>query len=153
MFGKSISHIKNLRLPLLTSLYFFRELTQQHTGNRTRRLQCGYLVCFKVRSSPSIASLRIGVCVVLKYGPTLPQTPSDVKSLAHIAQSIRPETRGRDILACYREATSKPHGSLIICLQQPNQFMLRNSCMSECFDIEGVAVDDNGDVRLGGKYY
>lgn len=88
------------------------ELTQNHTGSRTRRLNCGYLVCFA--------------------------TPADVKSLAHICRSIHPETKGQDILAAYRQATSQKHRCLVICLHQPSQFMFRDTDMNTCFDLEAL---------------
>ena len=93
------------------------ELTQAHTASRTRRLQCNYLVCFA--------------------------TPTDVKSLAHIARSIKPETKGHDILEAYRQATEghNGHGCLVMCLGQPNEFMFRNTDMRECFDL-GAAPED-----------
>ena len=96
------------------------ELTQRHTGNRTRRLNCGYLICFA--------------------------TPADVKSLAHICNSIRPETRGRDILQAYRIATESHngHGCLVICLQQPSRYMFRNTSMSTCFDLDGPLLAPDG---------
>lgn len=96
---------------LSTDIY---ELTQAHTGSRTRRLNVGYLVCFA--------------------------TPADVKSLAHIAQSIRPETKGHDILEAYRQATESHdgHGCLVICLQQPNEYMFRNTDMRICFDLDSL---------------
>jgi hypothetical protein len=125
------------------------ELTQRHTGNRTRRLNCGYLVCFA--------------------------TPADVKSLSHICNSIRPETKGRDVLQAYRVATESHdgHGCLVICLQQPGRFMFRNTSkrylyppyffhtltqtatligMNVCFDLDGVPVDADGVPRLGARY-
>jgi hypothetical protein len=104
------------------------ELTQAHTGSRTRRLNSGYLVCFA--------------------------TPADVKSLAHICNSIRPETKGHDILAAYRVATESHngHGCLVICLQQPNEFMFRNTSMSICFDMNSIPVDGNGVPHVGGFY-
>lgn len=87
------------------------EVTQTHTGSRTRRLNVGYLVCFA--------------------------TPADVSSLAHICRSIKPETKGHDILDAYRVATEgrDGHGCLVICLQQPNEFMFRNTSMDKCFDL------------------
>jgi hypothetical protein len=88
------------------------ELTQNHTGSRTRRLNCGYLVCFA--------------------------TPADVKSLAHICRSIHPETKGQDILAAYRQATSQKHHCLVICLHQPSRYMFRDTCMNTCFDLEAL---------------
>jgi hypothetical protein len=89
------------------------ELVQCHTNSRTRRLQVGYMVCFA--------------------------TPSDVKSLAHICNSIRPETKGHDLLQCYREATESKngHGCLIISLNSPREFMFRKNVMDECFDLRG----------------
>jgi hypothetical protein len=87
------------------------ELTQAHTASRLRRLNAGYLVTFA--------------------------TPADTKSLAYICQSIRPETRGKDILAAYRISTESRdgHGCLVICLQQPNEFMFRNTDMRVAFDM------------------
>lgn len=87
------------------------ELTQTHTGSRTRRLQTGYLVNFA--------------------------TPADVKSLAHICNSIKPETKGHDILQAYRTATESHngHGCLVMCMQQPNKYMFRNTDMRVCFDL------------------
>lgn len=104
------------------------ELTQKHTGSRTRRLNCGYLVCFA--------------------------TPADVKSLLHICNSIRPETKGRDVLQAYRVATESHdgHGCLVICLQQPNAYMYRNTSMNVCFDLSSIPVDQDGVVRLGARY-
>lgn len=103
---------------LFTSARHFKtdvwELTQAHTGNRTRRLNCGYLCCFA--------------------------TPSDVKSLAHICASIRPETKGHDLLAAYRVATESHdgHGCLVMCLNQPNEFMFRNTDMRTCIDLAAL---------------
>ena len=104
------------------------ELNQAHTTARTRRLQAGYLVCFA--------------------------TPSDVKSLAHICRSIRPETKGRDVLAAYREATTSHngHGCLVMCLQQPNEFMFRNTDMKECFDLSAIPVDSDGTPIIGSQF-
>jgi len=95
------------------------ELTQTHTGSRTRRLQCSFLICFA--------------------------TPSDARSLAHIARSIRPETGGKDILEAYRTATSsrEGHGCLVICLGQQPEFMFRNTDMRICFDLKPRPIDTN----------
>jgi len=98
------------------------EITQTHTGSRTRRLNSGLLVTF--------------------------QTRADVGSLAHIARSIRPETKGHDVLACYRQATSKPHGCLIIDLVQPNQFMFRDTSLNTAFDLDAVQFDETGRPQL-----
>lgn len=88
------------------------QLTQAHTDSRTRRLQCGYLVCFG--------------------------TPADTGSLAHIARSINPETGGRGIMACYRNATAghNGHGCLVVCLNQPPEIMLRNTDMREAYALD-----------------
>lgn len=101
------------------------QLTQAHTDSRTRRLQVGYLICFA--------------------------TPADVSSLAHIARSVRPETKGHDVLAAYRTATESydGHGCLIICLNQPNDIMFRNTRMDECFDLNALPVDDHGNTCIG----
>lgn len=104
------------------------ELNQNHTSSRTRRLQAGYLICFA--------------------------TPSDVKSIAHIARSIKPETAGKDVMAAYREATSSKngHGCLVICLNQPEQFMFRNTDMRRCFDLKALPLDENGNPVIGAQY-
>lgn len=105
------------------------QLTQAHTDSRTRRLQVGYLICFS--------------------------TPADVASLAHIARSIRPETKGHDVIAAYRTATESynGHGCLVICLKQPNEYMFRNTRMDTCFDLSALPVDENGVTRLGATLY
>ena len=98
------------------------ELNQAHTTSRTRRLQVGYLICFA--------------------------TPSDVRGLAHVARSIKPETKGRDILAAYREATESRdgHGCLVISLGQPGPFMFRNTDMAVAIDMETL----ENEMRLKG---
>lgn len=104
------------------------QLTQEHTYARRRRLNVGYLVCFA--------------------------TPACVGSLAHICRELRPETKGRDVLRCYREATQghDGHGCLVVCLKQPNQFMFRNTDMRVAFDLEDpVPVDEEGVPLLGGN--
>lgn len=105
------------------------ELTQNHTGVRTRRHQVAYLMCFRV--------------------------PSDVRSIAHLARSVRPETGGHDIMAAYRVATESHdgHGCLVMCLNQPNEFMFRNTCMDVCFDLNGVPVTKDGTPVIGANLY
>lgn len=105
------------------------QLTQEHTDSRTRRLNVGYLICFA--------------------------TPACVKSLAHVCNEIKPETGGKDILAAYRAATEDydGHGCLVICLNEPRQFMFRNTRMDVCFDLESPPVDDDGVPILGGRMW
>lgn len=102
------------------------QLTQEHTYARRRRLNVRYLVCFK--------------------------TPACVRSLHHICSEIRPETRGRDVLECYRQAVEQHggHGCLVICLDQPNQFMFRSTDMRDAFDLDAPPVDEDGTPVLGG---
>jgi hypothetical protein len=88
------------------------QLTQNHTDSRTRRLQCGYLITFR--------------------------TPADKASLAWIAKSLRPETNGKDVLEAYNIATGKPNGCLIMALNQPNEFMFRDTQMDVGFDMEAL---------------
>ncbi len=104
------------------------ELNQAHTTARTRRLQAGYLICFA--------------------------TPTDVKSLAHICRSIRPESGGHDLLAAYRTATEghDGHGCLVMCMQEQPKFMFRNTSMNECFDLDALPVDQFGDQMIGASY-
>jgi len=105
------------------------ELNQAHVAARERRLQCGYLVCF--------------------------DTPADQKSLQAIAAQIRPETKGRDIMAAYRTAIEghDRHGCLVICLRADKDIMFRNTAMDQCFDLNAAPVDEDGSVLLGSKLY
>jgi hypothetical protein len=105
------------------------ELTQSHTNSRLRRLQVGYMVCFA--------------------------TPSDVRALAHVCRSIKPETGGKDILSAYRHATEghDGHGCLVIVLHGDPQYMLRNTDMGTCYDLSAAPVDSEGFTRLGARLY
>lgn len=105
------------------------ELTQVHTGSRHRRLNCGYLVLFA--------------------------TPADVQAIKAIGMQIKPETKGRDIIAAYREATESHggHGCLVICLHEKPEFMFRNTSMDICFDLTAPPVDGDGAMRVGAKFY
>lgn len=105
------------------------QLTQEHTDSRTRRLNVGYLICFR--------------------------TPACVKSLAHVCSEIKPETGGKDILAAYRTATEDydGHGCLVICLNEPHRYMFRNTRMDVCFDLESPPVDEDGTPVLGGSMW
>jgi hypothetical protein len=84
------------------------QLLQRFVHNRSNRLNCEYLIC----------------------GPT----PADVGSLAAIARQMHPEDHGKHILECYRQATSIPHGFLIIDLKSSDpQLRLRDNSFDTVF--------------------
>jgi len=103
------------------------EMNQNPTASRTRRLQAAFLICFA--------------------------TPSDVRSIANIARQIKPENPA-PVLAAYREAVESHdgHGCLVICLNEPEEFMFRNTDMSVCFDLNSAPVNSDGKTVLGMGY-
>lgn len=95
------------------------EINQTHAASRARRLNAGYLIFFK--------------------------TPADVESVAHIGRQIRPENKGHDVMAAYKEATQSRdgHGCLVVALHAPEEFKYRNTRMDTCFDMSkfGTTVE------------
>lgn len=87
------------------------QINQQHTSNRTRRLQAGYLVCFA--------------------------TPSDKLSIQHLARCMHPEDKGHRIMQAYDQAVQNHdgHGCLVVCMNQKPEYMFRNTDMKVCFDM------------------
>lgn len=96
------------------------EINQTHTASRARRLNAGYLVFFS--------------------------TPSDVASVAHIGRQMRPQNKGHDVVAAYKEATQGHggHGCLVVVLNAPDEFKYRNTRLDTCFDMDKYGVTDEG---------
>lgn len=96
------------------------EINQSHCANRNRRLNAGYLVFFK--------------------------TPADVKSLQTVGSQIRPDNKGRDVIAAYRQATSTDHGCLLVCLHENERYKYRNTDPRVVMDLTKVRMDEHGNL-------
>ena len=87
------------------------QLLQRFMHNRSNRLNCEYLIAGAV--------------------------PADAGALAAIAHQISPEDKGRMIMACYRQATSIPHGFLIVDLKSSDpRLRLRDNSFDTVFDVK-----------------
>lgn len=80
----------------------------QHIGDRVARLQANMFALFA--------------------------TPSSADSVAHLARGLHPESRGQRVMKAYRDATSEPHGFLLVDARPGAPHMLRKSSWHQAYD-------------------
>lgn len=84
------------------------QLLQRFHSSRSNRLNAEYIICGSI--------------------------PADASALATIARQIDPEDGGKHILQCWRQATSKPYGFLVIDLHTPDsRLRLRDTELDTIF--------------------